>query len=155
MIIDDLIILGRACPEPLKDGRVTVCLGGYSYKHGFVRIYPTRTNMPWKRWDIVRVDVEKDPRDTRDESWKIAGSKNDWDGLPDKVEVIGRFDKKYWRDFVANLADDCVQDINASRRSLGIVKPSVIDKYFASNPVPCKNLIRQKTGQKRWQTDHC
>jgi hypothetical protein len=24
-----------------------------------------------------------------------------------------------------------------------------------ATPVSCKNLNRQKTGQKRWQTDHC
>ena len=74
MIIDDLIILGRACPEPLKNGRVTVCLGGWSDKFGFVRLYPTRSDIRWKRWDIVRVDVERNPSDTRVESWKIAGS---------------------------------------------------------------------------------
>jgi len=134
MIIDDLIILGRACPEPLKDGRVTVCLGGYSHKFGFTRIYPTRTNMPWKRWDVVKVEVEKDPRDGRAESWKIAGSKTAWDSLPDKVEVIGKFPHKQWGTLLLNLADACVQDINDEKRSLGVVKPTVQKKYFANNP---------------------
>lgn len=132
-IIDDLIILGRACPEPLKDGRVTVCLGGYSYSLGFVRIYPTRTNMPWKRWDIVRVEVERDERDTRDESWKIVGSRTEWDNLADKIEIVGTVPKAKRATLVRNLTDSCVQAINANKRSLGIVRPAVIKKYFAEN----------------------
>ena len=134
MIIDDLIILGRACPEPLKDGRITVCLGGYSHKLGFVRIYPTKTDMPWNRWDIVSVEVEKDSRDTRAESWKIAGSKRDWDNLTKKVKVVGHYDRSNWTNLVSNLADECVHDINAEKRSLGIVKPTIIKRYFAHNP---------------------
>lgn len=134
IVIDDLIVLGRACPEPLKDGRVTVCLGGYSHKWGFVRIYPTRTNMKLQRWDIASVEVERDARDTRAESWKIAGSKTDWNSLAEKVEVVGRFPQTKWADLVYNLTDSCVQDINLAHRSLGIVKPTVIKAYFAINP---------------------
>ena len=134
MIIDDLIVLGRACPEPIKDGRITVCLGGYSHRLGFVRIYPTRTNMPWRQWDIVKVEVEKDSRDTREESWKIAGSKSDWDNLAQKIEVVGHFPKSKWGGLISNLADGCVQEINDKQRSLGIVQPTVLDRYFAHNP---------------------
>lgn len=132
-LIDDLIILGRACPEPIKDGRVTVCLGGYSPTLGFVRIYPTRTDMPWKRWDIVQVEVEKDARDTREESWKIAGSHDEWDDLSKKAKVVGHLSRSRWRDLIGNLADGCVQDFNEVHRSLGIVKPNILDHYLADN----------------------
>jgi hypothetical protein len=134
-LIDDLIIIGRACPEPIKDGRVTVCLGGYSSALGFVRVYPTRTDMDWKRWDIVRVEVEKDERDTRKESWKIAGSKAEWESLSNKVEFVGKLPQQEWRNLVASLADECVQDINEAQRSLGIVKPTILKRYFAKNPL--------------------
>ena len=36
MRIDDLVILGRAAPQHLKNGRTTICLGGWSYEHGFI-----------------------------------------------------------------------------------------------------------------------
>jgi hypothetical protein len=134
-LIDDLIILGRACPEPIKDGRITVCLGGYSQALGFVRIYPTRTDMAWKQWDIVRVEVEKDDRDTREESWKIAGSRTEWDNLSGKIEIVDNFPRGKWRDLIANLVDNCVQDINEAHRSLGIVKPNIVRRYFADNPL--------------------
>jgi hypothetical protein len=134
-LIDDLIILGRACPEPIKDGRITVCLGGYSQALGFVRIYPTRTDMAWRQWDIVRVEVEKDDRDTREESWKIAGSRTEWENLSSKIKVVDKFPRSKRRDLIANLADDCVQDINEAHRSLGIVKPNILRRYFADNPL--------------------
>ena len=134
-LIDDLIILGRACPEPIKNGRTTVCLGGYSPTVGFMRIYPTRTDMPICRWDIVRVEVEKDDRDTREESWKIAGSKTEWENLSAKVKVVNKFPEKKRRDLIGNIVDGCVQDINSANRSLGIVKPNIQKRYFASNPL--------------------
>lgn len=134
-LIDDLIILGRACPEPIKNGRTTVCLGGYSPSVGFVRIYPTRTDMPFRRWDIVKVEVEKDERDTREESWKIAGSRTEWESLSEKVVVVNKFPKKKRRNLIDNLVDGCVQEINNAHRSLGLVKPNIQKKYFASNPL--------------------
>jgi len=134
-LINDLIVLGRACPEPIKDGRVTVCLGGYSQTLGFVRIYPTRTDMPWHNWDIVQVEVEKDERDTRTESWKVAGSRTEWESLSSKIRVVGKLPRSGRRDLVANLKDDCVQCINEVHRSLGIVHPSILNHYFADNPL--------------------
>src|SRR5688572_9893335 len=94
MVIDDLVVLGRACPEPLKDGRITVCLGGYSFSKGFIRIYPTKVNMDINQWAIIKVEVERDERDTRNESWKIAGSKNDWDNLHRRVKRVGDLAKE-------------------------------------------------------------
>jgi hypothetical protein len=136
MIINDLVILGRACPEPLKDGRVTVCLGGWSETQGFVRLYPTRFDTPWKRWDVVRVDVERNPSDTRIESWKITGSKGEWETLSEKIEVVGSVKStERRRNLIGNLADSCVNVINDAHRSLGIVKPIRIDPYFADNPL--------------------
>lgn len=135
MQINDLVILGRACPEPLKDGRVTVCLGGWSETLGFIRIYPTRPNMPWKQWDVVSLEAERNERDNRAESWKIVGSKDEWETLADKVKVVGRIDSGHTRRcMVADLADSCISVINDTKRSLGIVRPAeIIQTYFSHN----------------------
>lgn len=135
-VIDDLVVLGRACPEPLKDKRVTVCLGGWSAEFGFVRLYPTRMDMKWRNWDIVRVEAEQNPDDTRLESYKIAGSKDEWDILGSKIEIVGHVESRdERRNLIGNLTDTCVQVINSQRRSLGIVKPAEILKtYFEDNP---------------------
>jgi hypothetical protein len=135
MLIDDLIVLGRACPEPLKDGRVTVCLAGWSEKHGFIRLYPTRPNFSCSRWDIIKADVERNERDTRAESRKIVGSKNEWETLADKIEVVGHVKKPdQRRNLAGNLCDPSVDFINNQKRSLGIVRPSVIRTYISENP---------------------
>ena len=135
MLIKDLVLLGRACPEPLKDGRVTVCAAGWSETLGFVRIYPTRTDIPWHRWDVVQVEVERNERDTRRESWKIVGSRGEWETLSRRVEVVGRVrSTEERRNLIGNLTDSCVQVLNEQKRSLGIIKPAeIFSTYFAAN----------------------
>ena len=131
-VIDDLIILGRAVPEIMKNGRTTVCTAGYSKTRGFVRIYPTKYTSPLTRWSIVKVPVERNSRDTRGESWKIQGSKRDWDRLDKKIQVVGELKRSDRLSLLANLTDGCVKDINDIRRSLGIVKPIIKKCYFCS-----------------------
>jgi hypothetical protein len=128
MIINDLVILGRASPDRLRDNRETVCTAGFSNTYGFVRIYPTKTDSPLKRWNVVSVEVERDPRDTREESWKIQGSKKEWRDLNKKIEVLGELKQKDIENLIVNHLDGCVLDINDSKRSLGIVKPLVISR---------------------------
>ncbi|CEA12794.1 hypothetical protein [Methanobacterium formicicum] len=130
-VIDDLIILGRACPEKIRDGRITVCTAGYSETSGFIRVYPTHLYMPWHQWDIVSVPVEQNPYDNRTESWKIKGSKHEWDSLHKKIDIVGNFKEKHRLDFLHNLVDGCVKGINDDKRSLGIIKPTINNVFFA------------------------
>jgi hypothetical protein len=120
LVLDDLVIFGRAVPEQMKNGRVTVCAAGYSRKLGFTRIFPTKTRMPLKRWNIVKVPVERDPRDSRSESWKIQGSKSEWNRLDEKVQAVGTLQTKQRLNLIANLVDGCVKDI----------KPTIEKCYF-------------------------
>lgn len=134
-LFKNVLVLGRACPEPLKDGRVTVCLAGWHENEGFIRIYPTRYDSPCHQWDYINVELEKNENDTRAESWKIAGSKKEWESLAQKIKVMGKMnDVVERRNFLGNLVDECVSDINQSKRSLGIIKPIIQRTYFATNP---------------------
>ena len=123
--IDDLVVLGRAAPEPIRDGRETVCLGGYSETVGYVRLYPTKRRMTeLSRWNVISVPVESDDgHDNREESYKIAGSKKDWDILHKKVEKVGELNKGEQIRLVDRLAGDCTAVLNENRESLGIVEP--------------------------------
>lgn len=132
VVLNDFIILGRAAPDRIRNGRSTVCIAGYSPTHGFIRIYPTRIDFPLKRWDIVKVPVERNVQDTRRESWKIRGSKGEWDSLSEKIECVEKVQRKDWKQTIANLTDICVEDINNARRSLGIVKPKKIRECYFS-----------------------
>lgn len=134
--IQDLIILGRAAPEPIKDGRHTVCLGGYSESFGYVRLYPTQRWMDnCKRWNVVSVPVEKPTHDDRDESYKIAGSQEDWGRLHTKIEHVDRVSKSERIRLVDQLAEDCPIRLNENRISLGMVRPEeIIEVYIEDNP---------------------
>jgi hypothetical protein len=132
LIIDDFIILGRAVPEQIKNGRITVCVAGYSPKKGFIRIYPTKTSTRLKNWSIAKVPVERNSQDTREESWKIQGSKSEWDRLDEKVEVAGELPRKDRLTLITNLIDSCVSKINDAKRSLGIIKPNIEECYFCA-----------------------
>ena len=84
----------------------------------------------WLARALVKVPVERDPRDSRIESWKIEGSKSEWDRLGEKVQIVGKLHPKNRLNLIANLVDNYVKDINEAKRSLGIVKPIIEKCYF-------------------------
>lgn len=130
--IDDLIVLGRAGPEFIKDGRHTVCLGGWSESKGFVRVYPTHLYSDAQRWNVIQVPVEQDPsHDWRDESWKITGSKSDWDTLYQKVEEIDQLERRQSIDLIKRIPKTCPNTLNEEKKSMGLVEPEEIhDAYL-------------------------
>ena len=152
MMINDLIILGRAVPDRIKNGRLTVCTAGYSPSHGFIRIYPTRLDSPLVRWSIVSVPVERDNRDNRLESWKIEGSKSEWTKLSRKIKVVDKFPPKKRLSLIGNLTDDCVQLIREEGRSLGIIKPTIEKTYFAEREDYDKGIQRTLYGTEAIKT---
>src|SRR5229473_3507240 len=87
LVVEDLLVLGNAVPDIISDYRITVCTAGYSPSHGLVRIYPVPANSHMKRWNVVKVPLERNPKDTRAESWKIQGSKGEWEGIAKKIEL--------------------------------------------------------------------
>lgn len=130
--IDDLVVLGRAGPELIGDGRHTVCLGGWSETKGFVRLYPTHLYTKANRWNIIKVPVEQDEsHDWRDESWKIVGSKNEWDNLYEKVEEVGHLDRHEAIDLIMGVTKTCPIKLNDEKKSMGLVEPAEIhDAYL-------------------------
>lgn len=132
--IDDLVVLGRGGPEELSDGRVTICLGGWSESRGFVRLYPTQKQMrALQRWNKVAVPVIQDPaNDNRNESYKIAGSQADWDTLHQKVRRVGRWEKHQQLQFVDTIPKQCPNKLRDLRYSLGVVEPTITDAYLES-----------------------
>lgn len=122
--LEDVVILGRAAPEEMGDGRQSVCTGAWSSERGFIRLYPIdpQDNL-FSRWDIVNVDVERNPNDYRHESWKIKGRKKN---QTEKVEIVGEYPRHKRGTLIHNLTDDCVNDINEAERSLGIISPDEI-----------------------------
>lgn len=128
--VDDLVVLGNAVPDIMRDSRVTVCTVGYSESHGLMRVYPVRPDSKMRRWDIVEAELERNPQDTRGESWKVKGSKQEWDRMAGKILHHGKLSqgrqKKLQRELQERFEAGCIQDLNDEKRSLGIIKPTVL-----------------------------
>jgi len=115
--------------------RETVCTAGALLDKNqepqqWLRIYLIRfryleTDQKYKRWSIIEADIEKNPKDSRKESFRIddtsievvrqVGTQNNWEErkklvLPLQFQSI-----------------DEMQDLGAS---VGIIKPAAIHGYF-------------------------
>lgn len=132
--VDDLVVLGNAVPDEVKGGRKTVCVAGYSDRLGMVRVYPARPDSPVKWWNRLGMPLVRNPLDTRQESWKIQGSKSEWDRLTEKIVVHERLgkdrQKELWLKACKKHQVGCVEDLNDGKLSLGIVKPTVISHHL-------------------------
>jgi len=129
----DLIVLGNAVPDEISDNRITVCTVAFSKEHGLIRIYPVPPNSPMNhRWNVVSLPLERNTRDSRDESWKIQGSKAEWETLSDKITLKGKLNRKEWIELIEYLKEHhsygCIEDINDKKLSLGIIVPKIIGK---------------------------
>lgn len=147
MILDDFVMLGTTVPEPNSDGRVFVCSAGLSPEYGkLVRIYPlARRNVP-KRWGQYRVPLERNPRDSRDESFQIAADRRigAHERINDHFEIVRKQVPHSER--VAMLAPYVVGSIREAnerskaaktpreRFSLAVIHPESLELTFDHNP---------------------
>ncbi len=131
--IDDVIILGRGVPEQISGGRVTVCVAGYSPTQGFIRLYPTRIDSPLHTWSIVSVEVERNPQDNRQESWKFPESRTEWQYINRHINAVGMYPREARLSLLDSIRSDCVAQINDARASLGVIRPVIKRHYLAPN----------------------
>ena len=148
----DLIVLGNAVPDEISDHRKTVCTVAFSEEHGLIRIYPVPPNAPMKRWNVVSLPLERNIKDSRQESWKIQRSNTEWNTLSDKIDVQRHLSRREWVALIKRLKKNhsygCIEDINDKRLSLGIIIPKIIDKKLEKrkgvDPTVQTTLINDK-----------
>jgi len=140
MIIEDFVMLGTTVPEPNSDGRVFVCSAGVSQEYRrLLRIYPlARRNAP-RRWAVHRVPLERNPRDSREESFQIAGDRKPtahrW--INYKFETIRATYPEWQRaELLSRYIVGSIQEANAKKLNLAIVQPDEIELTFERNPSP-------------------
>lgn len=140
MILEDFVMLGTTVPEPNSDGRVFVCSAGVSDEYRkLIRIYPlARRNAP-RRWTVHRVPLERNPRDSRDESFQIAGDRqpgaHQW--INYQFEVVRPvYPVAHRASLLERYVIGSIQEANAKRLSLAIVQPDEIELTFERNPAP-------------------
>jgi hypothetical protein len=127
MRLDDFIMLGKTIPEPNSDGRIFVCSAGISPEfRSLVRLYPlSRFDSP-PRWSVCEVTVQRNPRDSRRESFQIAG-----DRTPDahpaingRFRILGTIARDHRDRLLAPYAGGNIAELNAQRRSLAVLHPT-------------------------------
>lgn len=128
MILDDFIMLGTTVPEPCSDGRVFVCSAGYSPElRSLVRVYPLARRGAPNRWKTYRVPLERNPRDSRSESWSVRADRSP-QAHHDINAAFVETGRVKPRDIAADLERhtlvDSIGEANARRLSLAIVRPT-------------------------------
>lgn len=138
MIVEDFTMLGTTVPEPNSDGRVFVCSAGYSRElRQLVRIYPLARKHAPRRWTINRVRLERNPRDSRAESWQVAADRTPGhhDHINDAFEPacsVARPDRAGLLDAVTV---GSIAEANAQRLSLAVIHPHREPSlFFEHNP---------------------
>jgi hypothetical protein len=146
-----ILIATKTYPSISTKYKETVCTAGILLDDNekplqWIRIYPVRFreldfDKRYKRWSIISAEIERNEKDFRKESYRIndtsiniireIGTKNNWEER---------------KSFVLPLQFSSISDIQRQGRSLGIIKPKNIEKYF------CKTTDREwSTKQKATQ----
>lgn len=139
--LDDIVVLGMAVPEQIKDGRKTVCVAAYHQDLGLLRVYPCRADMGLNRWRRISAYLERNPQDNRYESWKLMGPKDQWDSF--SITVAGKIPPEERADILERIKSPCVNAINTARFSLGIIKPFAINKCWIDRNPSFEKPIQQ------------
>jgi hypothetical protein len=135
-------MLGTTVPEPNSDQRVFVCSAGVSEELGqLIRVYPLSRRHAPKRWSVHRVKLERNPRDSRSESFQIAGDRRPgihwWINHrfePTKVEVPRRRRAQLLsRRVIGQHLVGSIDEANARRLSLAIIHPRSLEVTFSEN----------------------
>lgn len=152
MILEDFVMLGKTAPETDRQGRTTVCSAGWSPElRQLIRIYPLAVENAPPDFSVSQVKLERNHKDTRHESWKIAGDRS--------AEVHGninsRFDVRYiLNDFESLISQiptvGSVREANLKRLSLAVVTPDKKPKFFLEKNARYKDFT-SKGGSKSYK----
>lgn len=130
-----ILIATKTYPSISTKYRETVCTAGILLDDNeqpleWIRIYPIRFRQldfdkRYPRWSIISAKIEKNDKDSRLESYRIDDS---------SIEILRRIGtQNNWserKSFVLPLQFQSIQDITDQGKSLGIIKPESILKYY-------------------------
>ena len=132
MILEDFVMLGKTAPEMDRQGRMTVCSAGWSPElRQLVRIYPLAVDNTPPDFSVSQVRLERNHKDSRHESWKIAGDRS----AEIHSGINARFDVRY----ILNDRDSLIkqipvassiQEANSKRLSLAVIQPENKPKFY-------------------------
>lgn len=138
MIVEDFVMLGKTVPEPSSDGRIFVCSAGVSAElKQLIRIYPLARHGAPARWSVNRIRLERNPKDHRGASWRLAGDRTTeaHEAINNDFECLR---KEYPRASRAALLRPyevaSIKEANTRKLSLAVVHPDQYELGFDHNP---------------------
>lgn len=135
----EYIVIAKTIPEISKrDGREYSCTVGYSPQLGFIRVYPVPLN-GFKRWHKYIIEVEKNNRDTRKESWKLSSMTriDNFIGIEKDIILIGKVNKENIISMFHHIESPSISKLNEDRKSIGVIKTNQLKPYWDVN----KNFV--------------
>jgi hypothetical protein len=103
---------------------------------GLIRIYPLAQAATPPRWSVSTVPLERNPRDSRRESFKLHGDRAP--GAHERINnvfaVTGEVPAPRRADLLAPYAVGGIDEANERRLSLAVVHPTGVDLEFEYNP---------------------
>lgn len=143
-----ILIATKTYPSISTKYKETVCTAGILLDDEenplqWIRIYPIRFrsldfDQRYKRWSVISAEIERNDKDFREESYRINDT---------SIEVIREIGtKNCWEErksLILPLQFSSISEIQAQGKSLGIIKPKSIEKYF------CKNTDREWNPKQR------
>lgn len=143
VLLNNLVVLGQGAPNQLKDGRQSTCICAWSLDNNeFVRIYPVPLGW-FRKWDMFDVEVEKNKRDHRENTWKIKNSKLDWKKLGKWIKKREQqYPKKDRIPLIDSIPKTTINELRENGKSFGLIKPIIVDfKLIQKN----ENTTKQMT----------
>jgi hypothetical protein len=131
-------VIAKSIPEYSKrDGCLFTCTLGYCHESkSMIRVYPIPL-IGMKKWETYIIDVEKNKRDTREESWKLSSyaKYENWIGLDKDVINIGKIDRLKAVNILLLSGQilPSISILNSEKKSIGIVPINNYNLYWDVN----------------------
>ena len=130
-----ILIATKTYPSISRKYKETVCTAGILLDDSenplqWIRIYPIRYryldfDKNYPRWSIISARIERNDKDYRSESFRIDDSSLK---IIKKIDTNNKWEER--KSFILPLKFHSITDIQKQKKSLGIIKPKYIEKYF-------------------------
>lgn len=131
-------VIAKSIPEYSKrDGCLFTCTLGYCHESkSLIRVYPIPL-IGMKKWETYFIDVERNKRDTREESWKLSSYARyeNWIGLDKDVFNVGKVDRNKGIRLLLSTKQvyPSMSILNKQKKSIGIIPINNYNLYWDVN----------------------
>jgi hypothetical protein len=160
MVVERIIVLAKTYPELSTKHGPLVCVAGVNEYREWRRLYPIPakiwvdkgdsrySSIRFKKWDIIEVEVSEKPpqHDRREESRKVIN----WEGIK-IVDKIESWEQRLT--IIKQLLDPSIETLIKSGRSLGVIKPIRVEKFFAQPRQRLRSEAEKQVLEKMDQAD--